>query len=385
MIKTTQIAAAVKDMFKGGVNPAADTNTHATLSSQDEPPKRPEGEYDGEMPKSNAMVSDRARVLKEISDRRNAQVVGDAEEGNAVYNGTAVEETEAETAPPDTEIKGADIEGGDEPTAPETPAAPVVAAAPEETRTLIVDGVQRQVPLSQIIERGTATLQKEVAADARLEQANRLLAEAQRVAAQAPPSKDVAQAPAVEAMNDDQLAELIQFGTKEQAAQAIKILRSSAQPAVKVEDIVRAAQQAVAPQIAFEKGKDYAIAEYGDLLQDPDLGAIFLNRENVARKSGDTRPFTELYKAIGDEMRTKFNRPKPGPAGAATPTPKSVASTVPTRTMQEKQAAKAAAPSLPRLASARLDGDANTPRPPSRAEMFASMRRARGFTQGKDL
>ena len=323
-------------------------------------------------------MGDRARVLKDIAARHNAQAVAD---GNESFTHRDDDGNEVETAQSAAEPEGKDLDadpqeqtpdaGGTEPVAAQpAPAEP----APEETRTIIVDGQQVQVPLSKIMEMGTRTLQKEVAADVRLNQASQLLAEAKRIAEGQQPPQGAAQPQAMEAMDDDQLAELIQYGTKEQAAQAIKALRSSA-PQVKPEDIARYAQQAVAPQMAFEAGKNFAKTEYGDLLNDPDLGAIFLNRENALRKSGDQRSYTELYKAIGDDMRVKFNRPKPG--AAVTP-PVAKPSTA-IRTMDEKRTAKANAPSAPRLASARLDGEGTEQKPPTRAEIIDKMRKTRAY------
>lgn len=389
MIKLKDGVAAVRDVFaNSGITPSAQTNTHVELGSDPEPPKRADGEYDGaEMPRSNALVSDRSRVLKDIATRRDAQIVENAEEGNKVIAGTAGDDNE--TLPPDSEIKGDDIPVDGETHAPAVETPPVVAP-PEEMRTLIVDGKSIQVPVSKIIERGTATFQKETAADARLAEANRILEHAQRIAAQGQPSKDAdlpqENVSAIAKLTPEERVRIIRYGTDEEAAQVQRYMEEqAARPQMKPEDIQREVRQAVGPQMTFEEGRKYVISEYGDLLKDPDLGAIFLNRENAARAAKDPRGYIELYKEIGEDMRKKFNRPKLGADGAALPTPKPVASTVPVRTMEEKRELKANAPSLPRLASSRLDGDANTPRPASRAEMFASMRRARGFQQGKDL
>lgn len=381
-MKPNKVAEAVGNLFKqGGVTPTEPTNTHVELASQSSPEPEQKADHgerdgDGKLPDSYAKLGDRARVLKDIAERRNAQAVT---EGNEDMPATDEDGNETETNAAAPEPEGADLNAGEQDQTPDAggtepvAAQPVpVAPAPEETREIIVDGQRVQVPLSKIVEMGTRTLQKEVAADVRLNQASQLLAEAKRIAEQSQPPQGAAQ-PTMDELNDDQLAELIQYGTKEQAAQAIKALRSSA-PQVKPEDIARYAQQAVAPQMAFEAGKNFAAMEYGDILNDPDLGAIFLNRENALRKSGDQRSYVELYKAIGDDIRTKFNRPKPGAA-----LPPQAASSTAGRTMAEKQAAKAQAPSAPRLASARLDGEGSEPRPPTRSEIIDRTRRARGY------
>ena len=380
-MKLSQAASAVKEVFATSVTQSAPTNTHVELSSQSSPepvPNHGEKDGDGNLPELISVKGDRARALKEIADRRNAQAIA---EGNEDLPATDEDGNEAETAAPPTEQQGADLDAGTQEQQPdagattvaaqETPAAPA-PPAPEEMRTLIIDGQSVQVPVSKIIDTGQRALQKELAADLRLNQASALLAEAKRIAENQQPAQQ-SQQTAIGDLNDDQLAELIQFGTREQATQAVKVLRS--QNAIKHEEIVRAAQQAVAPQMAFEAAKTYAITEYGDILNDPDLGAIFLNRENALRKAGDQRGYVELYKAIGDDMRAKFNRPKPG--AAATP-PAAQPSTA-GRTMAEKQAAKAQAPAAPRLASARLDGEGTQPRPPTRSEIIDRQRRARGF------
>jgi hypothetical protein len=181
--------------------------------------------------------------------------------------------------------------------------------------------------------------------------------------------------PALAEKTPEELAEVIQFGTKEAAAEAIKFIMNRSAPAVKPEEIVRAAQQAVAPAIAFEEGKKFVQKEYGDLLADPDLRAIFLMKENAFRENLDKRGYVELYTAIGEEMRQKFGRPK---QGAATPAPQP---STQGRTLAEKHEAKAKAPAAPRLASARLDGDGNQPKAPTREQVFDKMRAARGFRQ----
>jgi len=382
-MKPNKIAESVGNLFKqGGVTPSEPQNTHVELASQAAPEPVQSADHgerdgDGNMPKLAAFSNDRNRVLKDIAARRNAQAVT---EGNEDMPATDEDgnETESNAAAPEPE--GADLDAGEQEQTPDAGATTVAAQpapaapAPEETREIIVDGNRVQVPLSKIVEMGTRTLQKEVAADVRLNQASQLLAEAKRIAEGQQPPQGAAQHQAMDALNDDQLAELIQFGTKEQAAQAIKALRSSA-PQIKPEEIVRLVQQSVGPQLSWEEGKKFAHTEYGDLLEDDDLRTIFLNKENVLRAANDQRGYAELYKAIGDEIRVKFNRPKPG---QALPAAKPNASTA-TRTMAEKQAAKAQAPAAPRLASARLDGDGGQPKPPSRAEVIDKMRRARAF------
>ena len=381
-MKPSKIAESVGNLFtKGGVTPSEPTNTHVELASQSasEQEVRPDhGERDGDgnLPKLAALSNDRARVLKEIAERRNAQAVV---EGDETVVQRDEDGNELESAPAAPEVEGKDLDAGSQEQSPDAGDTEPVAAqpapavpAPEEMRTLIIDGQSVQVPVSKIIETGQRALQKEIAADARLNQASQLLAEAKRLAEQQSQPKQ----PAGDQPVDMTLAEatrLIRYGDDEQATKAMEWFQARQQP-VKTEEIVRAAKEAVAPQMAFEAGKNFVQTEYGDLLADPDYRAIFLSKENALRESGDQRPYVELYKAIGDEMRVKFNKPKPG----STTLPAAKPST-PSRSMEEKRAAKANAPAAPKLASARLDGEGTEPRPPSRGEVIDRMRKARAF------
>jgi hypothetical protein len=57
------------------------------------------------------------------------------------------------------------------------------------------------------------------------------------------------------------------------------------------------------------KGIAFVQKEYGDIFNDPDLRQLFFYKENAARQAGDKRTHVELYKAIGDDLRKKLNRP----------------------------------------------------------------------------
>jgi hypothetical protein len=65
----------------------------------------------------------------------------------------------------------------------------------EEMRTVKVDGVEKQVPLSTLIEDGIRTHQKESAADKRLEEATRLMLQVEQMKAQPAPASEEAAKP----------------------------------------------------------------------------------------------------------------------------------------------------------------------------------------------
>jgi len=318
-------------------------------------------------------LNPRAQIMADIAARSNAQADVDAAE--------TIQATDenGDIAPVATQTASeTPVEGEDEPSTPveadtpETPpAAPIEAAKPtfdpDAEYDLTVDGKVIKVKGAQIIERGKMHIQKETAADYKLELASRLLQEAQ--ARSAPPP---APAPAaVQQLSDEQLAEMIQFGTKEQAAQAITLLKGNANSATANEGVQRAMAeklpQVVRDQIAFQEGVQFVQGEYADLLADPYLKPLFFMKENQMRQAGDTRGYKDMYRQIGEELRTHFNRPKTTSAApAAAP-----------QTREEKVAAKSAAPAAPRLASARLEGAAPV-KAPTREDVIAKMQRSRG-------
>lgn len=373
-MKKTPIAEAVQ---------AAVQNLPQATEPAPTPPSA--DKHDLVTPKPTPELNPRNRIMAEIAARSNQQADEDArqpvppvvdEEGNEVQPEVAAEPAADPSAP-------SSVTGGDEPTS--EPAAPAVASPaasqtptgvdPEAEYEIEIEGRPMKVKGAQIIDAGRRTLQKETAADYRLQLATQAYNEAQRQLATA----RAAQPPAPEApqpLTDIQLAELVQFGTKEQAAAAISEIRRRDSSAVTTEGLQQfmSAQlpKIVDRQLEFREATRFVQNEYGDLLNDPYLRQLFFVEEDRLRKMGDQRGYTDLYTAIGDGIRKHFNRPKAPGTTPATPT----ATPAPTR--EQRQAAKAAAPAAPKLASARLDGGATQQRPKTREEIIEQMRRSRG-------
>ena len=296
-------------------------------------------------------LNPRNRVLAELAERSNLRADAEANEPMPPSDDEPVPATEPEAETPiDTEEE------------PETPVeAPIVEAAPEfnpdQEYELVVDGKPIKVKGSQILERGRASIQKEVAADYKLEVATALLNEAKalHVSQEAPPAEAAVLTP-------EQLAQIVQFGTQEQAAEAIKyIMEKAAAPQKETVALTKQLPQIVNDQLAFKEATDFVQSEYKDLMADPDLRSLFFMKENGMRDAGDKRPYKEVYKAIGDELRTKFNRQVPATA----------------KTMEQKLEAKKSTPSVPRLASTRMETPAEK-KPPTTQEVIDKMRASRG-------
>lgn len=322
--------------------------------------------------KADPKLNPRNQAFAEIAARANERQNANAAEPMPPVDGEAPPQDEpeisAEEAARQADAASEAADKAEQPVAQETaPEAPVAtpsapAIDPNADYDVTVDGKQVKVKGSKIIEAGFRTFQKESAADYRLELATKMLQEAKQTVAQVPAKPEPTKAPEV---NDLQLAELIQFGTKEQAAEAVKMLRQQNPSTVTTEGLqqfmVQNIPQMVNAQLMFQKAADFAKTEYGDLLADPYLKDLFLMKEEQARRAGDQRPPADLYKDIGEGLRKHFNRPK-------TPTVTS---------MEAKKEAKKAIPSVPKLASARLTGG-EPQRPKTREEIIEGMRKSRG-------
>ena len=307
-------------------------------------------------------LNPRNQILKEIADRSNTDADQNASETTDIMDddGNITSAVPVET--PSEIIEEPAVENEETPPAvvAETPSP----FNPDQEYELVVNGRPMKVKGSQIIERGKMALQKETAADQKLELASRLLQEVQQRTAQQPAQAVVEQP----SLSDEQLAEIIQYGTKEQAAQAIAELRKAGQSSESAQlAMAKQLPQVVSDQLAFHEAAKFVQNEYGDLLVDPYLKQLFFMKENELRGTGDRRPYVELYKQIGDDLRAHFNKPKTTPAAQQT-APK---------TMEQKVAAKAAAPAAPKLASARMEGQGEK-KAPTREEIIAKMQLARG-------
>lgn len=213
----------------------------------------------------------------------------------------------------------------DEPQTPEEPEKPQ-----ERLITIKVDGREMQVPESQIIEAGRRTLQKEVAADKRLEEATRLLREAEARAKQ-PPKQDVAQAP--QQYDAATLAQALTSGDPQLAALAVEeIQKAGRQPqqAIPPEAIFGFVRQEIEATTAQEQFK----SEYADIVKDPFLLQLAVNLEDqrLAKVAAGLEPVIPLYEAFkqhGEAIRKWRGTQAQG------------------ETLSEKRERKATVPTLP--------------------------------------
>lgn len=345
----------------------------AQPEAQPEPPKRrdtpaPRRDEDDEPLERPKHARDEA--LAEIAARRKADIESDSQEtlpetdedGNELTLERAAEQADAAA---DAE----EIEGDETQAKPASVSAAKPAFDPEAEYDVIVDGKPQKVKGSQIIDAGTRTLQKESAADERLRKATELLTQAE-ARSKLPVEGAEKQPKPEDGMTAEQLAEAIQYGSKEQATVAIKeLMTRAAKPAVTAEDVQRIVREQVPTlsrdEIAFQEARAFVDTEYGDLFKNPYLKQVFEAEDSKRRASGSQKPYIEHYREIGEELRKAFAMPK-------APSP-----TSPAATRQEKLDAKAKAPRVPQPAASRLDGGEKSEKQPTRAELIDAMRKGR--------
>jgi len=255
-----------------------------------------------------------------------------------------------------------------------TPEKQPDAIDPNKMYKVKVDGQEMEVPGKAIIDAGYRTFQKETAADFRLKMASELLREAEAKVRTATPPSAVAPQPVeqVTEKSDADIANALQFGTPEQAAEAASILRGRGQQTP--EDIQKFVQQTVRAttkdELQFQDALNFVQTEYKDLLGNAHLKDLFFLKENQARAAGDRRPYKDLYKAIGDDLRTAFKMTSPSASANAAPTP--------TGTVAARQALKRETAPVPRTAASRLNESAETGKVKTTAEIIAGMAAQRG-------
>lgn len=182
-------------------------------------------------------------------------------------------------------------------------------AKPEEQMVdIIVDGEKRTVPLSQIVDAGKRTFQKEQTADKRLEEATLIRETAEREVAE---RKKVQTATEV-----SDLAKAIQYGTEEEAAGALqKVMELGRQQATPQID-----QNAITAQVMHQMRINEAIEKtalppeeggFADIIADPDLNDLYVRKVLAlgATPEGMQKTPWQLCQEVGKSVREKFLKP----------------------------------------------------------------------------
>lgn len=334
-----------------------------------ETPETPEPETPYEKPQ--LAENPRNQILREIAASAAAKHATDAAETmpsvDDDHNVTQPEPAPAAAAPDSTP--------SDAPEPP--PAAPAGAPSaidPEGEYEAIVEGQTVKVKGKTIIDAGFRTIQKEAAADHKLQLASRLLEEAEarhRATATPPGAPETPAKPADK--TEGELAHALQFGTPEESAAAVRTLLARGISEDRVSQLTEErARLAARDEFEFQRGKSYLAREHKDLMEKPAIRRLFESEDSRLLEAGDRRPYIERYSAIAEQLRKDFGLTKSAPAGS-TPAAASPG------TAAARKVAKAQAPSVPRTAAARLgEGSGDLTKPKATSDVIAAMAAARG-------
>jgi len=253
---------------------------------------------------------DEEKIEKQEDPVKAEQDIQDEPDEKAEKEGVSPEETVDEAK---TEVK---------PEEPEEPEEAGEVEEPEEkktnlqqTITIKVDGEEREVLLSEITDAGIRTLQKEATADKRLEEATRVLKQAQELSLQkqedADQKEEIIPDEEVDMARIKELTEAIRYGDEDEAAEAqvqlLKMGRGEQTPTIPSEDeivqkaVIAITQNQIKTQFSLPKEK----GGFKDLMDDAELLYIVSQRVD-AKIAGGAPDIWETYQEAGEEVRAKF-------------------------------------------------------------------------------
>lgn len=187
------------------------------------------------------------------------------------------------------------------------------------------------------------------------------------------PEQDAAEAERLALEEERALVRAIQVGTEEEAVAALRKLKGQTQ--ANFQQMSRIADE----RLNFKEAINWFNGEYKDLVSNPELHSIVMQRDSALVAAGDTRTYKERYDAIGKEVREwRDNLIKS--TGAKLPSEDPPAPPAPA--LEDKEVRKANAPSMPRgaggkaPAKAEEDDGEEDPR-----DVIAEMAKQRGGPQ----
>lgn len=275
------------------------------------------------------VVSPREEMMAEIQKARQEQLAQEFKEGGGDISTLEPADKKEEQKPEVKEEEKSDatpaVEGEAKPEAEEKTEEPVKAKV-----KIKVDGQELEVDEEAVREAGIKALQKQSAADKRLEESARLKKEAEAEARKiledarqkAQQNQDGEALPvkgglsAVEKLTDDRFIETVkkvQYGGEAEAGQALKDLISEAVKAGKSPELTL---NEVGEYLEFREATKWAHDEYKEILGDPKLKTLFSSEEKRLRSAGDVRPYREVYSDIGNGLREWLKEKAPGPTQA---------------------------------------------------------------------
>lgn len=250
---------------------------------------------------------------------------------------------------------------------------PAEAEIPKTVRAK-VDGEEFDAPQADVDDAGGLKAYQLIrASENRLRKANETLAQTRQAQAQLAQWIQ-AQKPAEPTLTEDQFiqskVDTVRFGTPEESAVALREILSRTNP--------RVDQNAIAQMAVSEMMKTQAIdnfkKEFQDVVSNPILLRAAVSLENERKPhAGQQTDWSNFYRTIGNEVRSVTGRPNQPPVTTVTQTADPTSSGT-----SDREARKASIVNLPTAAArAALPAD---PKPETREEILASMRKSRGIS-----
>lgn len=344
----------------------------------------------------------RRAALADIVKGRTENLVNELKEGNApaedlaVYSGEAAPPTEGEGDPrrpadisPEAWNGMSDEEKGNALAAAKTPepeakqeteeekaareaqerkaTEEAAAAAPKKIKGK-VDGQDVEFDEQAVLEAGVRALQKESAADKRLEEATKARDEAERLRqsveqtlAKLPQPEQTPKTQQEIVLAKDGLRDIvkkIQYGSEEEAADALVEYGNKMASLGQAEGLTQAELLNI---LDLREAQSFVKTNYADVVGDVNLKKLFVANVNEKLAAGDKRPYQEICKETGDELRQwKGAAPKPPTLAGGR------------EAVRERKASVVVVPS----ASVRQAAPPQ-PKEPSPSEVIAKMRQAR--------
>jgi hypothetical protein len=303
--------------------------------------------------------------INDANDATRAEELMDVNEDGTITQFVAQELTEEEQAAKEAELQQ-DPDGALKETLDR--AVEEGGETPEPVKFKIkVNGKEMELTQDELIARA----QKVEAADQYLVEAKRLQREAQE-GSRAPETQQE-DAEAIRFEEKRALVRAIQMGTEDEAMAALDKLQTLNRPTIDENSIARTIDE----RLTFKEAANRFATEYNDVMSDPMLKKMALEKDMELVKQGDRRDYWQRFQEVGNEIRSwrdnlvKSSQPKESRPDASL-------------TLDQKQQRKAAAPQTPKSASVkagRAVDENDEDKEESVGSVIAEMAKARGGSQ----